>query len=335
VKAHPRSSAVTPKRCGESITHDERLSDTASAASIEYGKCAMKSHEGRWISPEIRRAPPGGLPRRHSAQETFQCTPAIGEAVRIDALSSRSSAPWTRNFPTATIHERRRVRVYSVHHGRRAVDARYASVMLFEPVAPNFRSGRHAAVPRCHCNRQHFSPSDKRAITMSAAKSSSPSTKESLWYRSFALFRWRTYAGHRRRGRDEYHARLSSKNASAKWPAPRARCEKITHSLAVLLEALVMTLAAGVIACCFGSHYFSDRHAASSGLLTKTTQAKWTSTSRSRRHHDALHGYLVVVGVISGWLPAMQPQNSTPSKPSATSNRHERNDAETRVRCKK
>src|SRR3979409_2127727 len=43
-------------------------------------------------------------------------------------------------------------------------DARYASVMLFEPVAPNFEVAAMRQFRAAIANRQRFSPHDKRAI---------------------------------------------------------------------------------------------------------------------------------------------------------------------------
>src|SRR5260221_8332879 len=45
-------------------------------------------------------------------------------------------------------------------------DARYASVMIFEPVAPQFETQAMQQFRDAVANRQHFSAKDKRAITM-------------------------------------------------------------------------------------------------------------------------------------------------------------------------
>jgi len=45
-------------------------------------------------------------------------------------------------------------------------DARYASVMLFEPIAPNFEADAMQQFRAAIAGRQHFAASDKRAITM-------------------------------------------------------------------------------------------------------------------------------------------------------------------------
>src|SRR5258708_12538785 len=45
-------------------------------------------------------------------------------------------------------------------------DARYASVMVFEPVAPEFEALAMQQFRTAVANRQHFSASDKRAITI-------------------------------------------------------------------------------------------------------------------------------------------------------------------------
>src|SRR5260370_23414206 len=45
-------------------------------------------------------------------------------------------------------------------------DARHASVMLFEPIAPQFEAQAMQQVRDAVSSRQRFSPHDKRAITM-------------------------------------------------------------------------------------------------------------------------------------------------------------------------
>src|SRR5260370_3232654 len=45
-------------------------------------------------------------------------------------------------------------------------DTKYASVLVWEPIAPGFEPAAMTQFRTAIANRQHFSPSDKRAITM-------------------------------------------------------------------------------------------------------------------------------------------------------------------------
>jgi len=149
--------------------------------------------EGRWISPEDIASAAGGLPRRHSAQEIFSGTPAIGEAVRIDGVKFTVVGSMDTKFSDSNYFTSDDESVFIPYTTAGELwDARYASVMLFEPVAPNFEVDAMQQFRAAIANRQHFSPSDKRAITMFGREEFKPSTKESLLVSKLCSFSLRT-----------------------------------------------------------------------------------------------------------------------------------------------
>src|SRR5229473_3566941 len=152
------------------ITHDERLSDTAIRGVYpEYGEMRNEiPMEGRWISPEDieerrRVAFLGAILRR----KLFSGTPAIGETVRIDGVKFTVVGSMDTKFSDSNYFTSDDESVFIPYTTAGDLwDARYASVMLFEPVAPNFEADAMQQFRAAIANRQRFSPNDKRAITM-------------------------------------------------------------------------------------------------------------------------------------------------------------------------
>src|SRR6266481_3308319 len=152
------------------ITHEERLSDTAIRGVYpEYGEMRNEiPMEGRWISPEDieerrRVAFLGAILRR----KLFSGTPAIGETVRIDGVKFTVVGSMDTKFSDSNYFTSDDESVFIPYTTAGDLwDARYASVMLFEPVAPNFEADAMRQFRAAIANRQHFSPNDKRAITM-------------------------------------------------------------------------------------------------------------------------------------------------------------------------
>src|SRR5437868_1477132 len=152
------------------ITHDERLSDTVIRGVYpEYGEMRNESPmEGRWDSPEDiaerrRVAFIGSILRR----KLFSGTPAIGETVRIDGVKFLVVGTMDTKFSDSNYFTSDDESVFIPYTTAGDLwDARYASVMLFEPIAPNFEADAMQQFRAAIAGRQHFSPSDKRAITM-------------------------------------------------------------------------------------------------------------------------------------------------------------------------
>src|SRR3989441_9047 len=126
------------------ITHDERLSDTAIRGVYpEYGDMRNEvPMEGRWITPEDiaerrRVAFLGALLRR----KLFSGTPAIGETVRINGVRFIVIGSMDTKFSDSNYFNSDDESAFIPYTAAGDLwDARYASVMLFEPIAPNFEA---------------------------------------------------------------------------------------------------------------------------------------------------------------------------------------------------
>jgi len=238
----------------------ERLSDTAIRGVYpDYGELRMKFH-GRPLdlSEDIEERRRRGFFSVHPAQETFSGTPAIAKPCASTVSSSRSSFHGHEIFRQ---HILRATMICFIPVTRRATcGTRAMQRNLFEPVAPNLKP-TPCSSPRPIANRQHFSPSDKPPSPCSAGRVKPIYEGITLGMKR-CFFCWSTHAGYRRRRRDEYHDSSPLKNGPGNRSPTRARREKIPHSLAVLAGGIVMTQAAGVIACSLRGHHFGNRHAA-------------------------------------------------------------------------
>jgi len=153
-----------------SITYGERLANTAvRGVFAEYGLVRNEvPSEGRWISAE------DVLERRRVIflgsqlkDKLFGGRPAVGETVQVTGV----------RFMVVGVMERKlQMSNYFTSDDRSAFipysaagdlwNTRYASVIVFEPVAPQFEAAAQAQVLATVAKRQRFSPTDKRAIQM-------------------------------------------------------------------------------------------------------------------------------------------------------------------------
>ena len=152
------------------ISYGERISNTAiRGVCPEYGQMRNEvPSEGRWITPE------DNLERRRVVfighrlrQKLFSGRPAVGETVRIAGarftvigtmdVKIQDSNYFTSDDESAWIP-------YSTAGD--FWNTRYASVILFEPVAPPFEKAAMAQVRAAIAKRQRFSPTDERAVVM-------------------------------------------------------------------------------------------------------------------------------------------------------------------------
>ena len=152
------------------ISYGERLANTAiRGVCPEYGDMRNEvPSAGRWISPEDmlerRRVVFLGYRLR---EKLFSGRPAVGETVRIAGarftvigtmdVKIQDSNYFTSDDESAWIP-------YS--SAGDLWNTRYASVIVFEPVAPPFEKPAMQQVRAAIAKRQRFSPTDERAIMM-------------------------------------------------------------------------------------------------------------------------------------------------------------------------
>src|SRR5260221_3586337 len=151
------------------ISHDERLADHAIRGVYpEYGEMRNEvPSEGRWISAEdiADRRRVAFLGARLK-KKLFSGTPAVGETVRINGVRFTVIGTMDMKFSDSNYFTSDDESAFIPYPAAADIwDARYASVMIFEPVAPEFEAPAMQQFRDAVANRQHFSGKDKRAIT--------------------------------------------------------------------------------------------------------------------------------------------------------------------------
>jgi len=153
-----------------SITHEGQLVNTAiRGVCPEYGEMRNEvPSEGRWINAsdavEHRRvAFIGGRVR----EQLFGGRPAVGEGVQINGVHFTIVGIMDRKLQLSNYFtsDDRSVFIPFTTAGE-MWNTRYASVMVFAPVAPQFEKRAEAQVLAAVADRQGFSATDKKAIQM-------------------------------------------------------------------------------------------------------------------------------------------------------------------------
>jgi putative ABC transport system permease protein len=295
------------------ISHEERLSDTATRGVYpEYGEMRNEvPSEGRWISPEDIAE------RRHVAflgarikKKLFSGMPAVGETIRIDGVRFTVIGTMDMKFSDSCYFNCDDESVFIPYSAAADLwDARYASVMVFEPVAPQFEAPAMLQFRTAIANRQHFSPNDKRAITMFGREEFKPVYEgitlgiEGLLFLIGAMTLGIGGVGvmnimlvsvDERVREIGLRRALGAKKSHIRWQ--------------FLMEALVLTLAAGAI-----GMLLSWILTSSIGTLPFLGPAYEDDSGKVDIHLKLSvmtmflsAVILVIVGVISGWIPAMQ-----------------------------
>ncbi len=295
------------------VSHDERLSDTAIRGVYpEYGEMRNEvPSEGRWISPEdiAERRRVVFLGARLK-KKLFSGMPAVGETVRIDGVRYTVIGTMDMKFSDSCYFNCDDESAFIPYPAAAEMwDARYASVMVFEPVAPQFEAPAMVQFRTAVASRQRFSPNDKRAITMFGRQEFKPVYDgitlgiEGLLFLIGAMTLGIGGVGvmnimlvsvDERVREIGLRRALGAKKAHIRWQ--------------FLLEALVLTLAAGAI-----GMMISWILTSSIGTLPFLGPAYEDDSGKVDIHLKLSvmtmflsAVILVVVGVISGWIPAMQ-----------------------------
>ena len=295
------------------ISREERLKETAIRGVYpEYGEMRNEvPAEGRWISPEDiaerRRVVFMGARLK---KKLFSGTPAMDETVRINGVPFTVIGTMDMKFSDSCYFNCDDESVFIPYTAAGDIwDARYASVMVFEPVAPQFEALAMQQFRTAVANRQHFSPNDKRAITMFGRQEFKPIYDgitlgiEGLLFLIGAMTLGIGGVGvmnimlvsvDERVREIGLRRALGARKAHIRWQ--------------FLLEGLVLTLAAGAI-----GMFFSWVLTSSIGTLPFLGPAYEDDSGKVDIHLNLSimtmvmsSLILVVVGVISGWVPAMQ-----------------------------
>src|SRR5271169_1921680 len=295
------------------IAHDERLSETAMRGVYpEYGEMRNETpSEGRWISAddiaERRRVVFIGARLR---KKLFSGTPAVGETIRLDGVRFTVIGSMDTKFSDSNYVTSDDESAFIPYTAASDMwDTRYASVMIFEPVAPSFEAPAMDQFRAAIASRQRFSASDKRAITMFGREQFKPIYEgitlgiEALMFLVGAMTLGIGGVG-------VMNIMLVSVDERVREIGLRralgARKKHIRWQF--LLEALVLTLAAGAIGMLlswlltsfigtlpFLGPAYEDESGKVDIHLNLSMMTMVLSTI-----------ILVIVGVVSGWIPAMQ-----------------------------
>jgi putative ABC transport system permease protein len=153
------------------IAYGERLVGTAAIRGVcpEYGEMRNEvAGEGRWIDAndfvERRRvAFLGGRIR----EQLFSGRPAVGETVLIGGVRFTVIGVMARKIQLSNYFSSDDDSVWIPYTAAGDLwNIRYASVLVFEPIAPQFEKQAMAQVLAAVATRQQFSPTDKKAIQM-------------------------------------------------------------------------------------------------------------------------------------------------------------------------
>jgi putative ABC transport system permease protein len=159
----------TVKRPG--IAYNDRMVGTAAVRGVcpEYGEMRNEvPAEGRWInsSDELERRRVvflGGRVR----EQLFSGRPAVGETVQIGGVRFTVIGVMDRKIQLSNYFSSDDDSAWIPYSAAGDLwNTRYAAVMVFEPIAPQFESKAEAQVLAAIAGRQQFSPTDKKAFQM-------------------------------------------------------------------------------------------------------------------------------------------------------------------------
>jgi putative ABC transport system permease protein len=297
----------------QGVSHDERVKDSAVRGVYpEYGEMRNENPtDGRWISPEDvaerRRVVFLGSELR---KKLFSGEPALGEMVRIKGVPFTVIGSMDRKFSDSCYFNCDDESAFIPYTAAGDLwDTKYASVLVWEPIAPGFEAPAMDQFRAAIASRQRFSPSDKRAITMFGREQFKP-IYEGITIGIEALFFMIGAMTLGIGGVGVMNIMLVSVDERVKEIGlRRALGAKKSHiRWQFLLEALVMTIAAGVIGMLlswaitvaigtlpFLGPAYEDESGKVDIHLTLSFLTMFLSSV-----------ILIIVGVFSGWLPAMQ-----------------------------
>ena len=297
----------------QGVSYGERLKDSAVRGVFpEYGDMRNEiPSDGRWISPEDiaerRRVVFLGAELR---KKLFSGEPAVGETVRIKGVAFTVIGSMDMKFSDSCYFNCDDSSAFIPYTAAGDLwDTKYASVLVWEPIAPGFEAAAMTQFRTAIANRQHFSPSDKRAITMFGREEFKPIMEgitigiEALLFLIGAMTLGIGGVGvmnimlvsvEERVREIGLRRALGARKAHIRWQ--------------FLLEALVMTIAAGAI-----GMFLSWGLTVAIGTLPFLGPAYEDESGKVDIHLTLSFmtmflssAILIIVGVISGWLPAMQ-----------------------------
>jgi len=175
VEALQANATLVKQVCPETVkfvqlVHEERTTSTAvRGVCQQYGEMRNEvPSEGRWLDAddEVNRRRVvfiGALLKR----KLFAGLPAIGERVQIQGTTFTVVGTMDRKFSDSSYFTNDDESVWIPYSAAGDLwDTKSASVLVAEPVSPEVDRQARAQILAVLAERQHFSPTDKRAILM-------------------------------------------------------------------------------------------------------------------------------------------------------------------------
>jgi putative ABC transport system permease protein len=159
----------TVKRPG--IAYGDRMVGTAPVRGVcpEYGEMRNEvAAEGRWINSldELERRRVIFLGNR-LREKLFSGRPAVGEMVLVGGVAFQVVGVMARKIQLSNYFSSDDESSWIPYSAAGDLwNTRYASVLVFEPIAPQFEKRAMAQVLAAIATRQQFSPTDPKAIQM-------------------------------------------------------------------------------------------------------------------------------------------------------------------------
>ena len=153
------------------IAYQDRLVGTAAIRGVcpEYGEMRNEvPSEGRWFnaSDELERRRVCFLGGR-MREQLFSGRPAVGETVMIAGVRFEVVGVMQRKIQLSNYFSSDDESVWIPYSTAGDLwNTRYAAVLVFEPIAPQFEKKAMAQVLAAIATRQQFSPTDKKAFQM-------------------------------------------------------------------------------------------------------------------------------------------------------------------------
>jgi putative ABC transport system permease protein len=301
------------------ISYEDRLSDTAIRGVYpEYGEMRNEIPvDGRWINSEDvaqrRRVVFLGARLR---EKLFAGRPAVGETARIEGTRFAVIGTMARKFQDNNYFTSDDESAWIPYTTAGDLwNNRFARVIVFTPIAPRFEAKAMEQVRQAVAERQHFSPGDKRAITMFGREEFRPVMEGiTIGVEGLLLFVGTLTLGIG--GVGVMNIMLVSVNERIREIGlRRALGARKRHIRAQFLaEALALTLAGGaigvllslVIGAAIGTlPFLGPAYEDTSGKVDIHMQISWETVAVSV-------GVLLVVGILSGLMPAMRASRLDP-----------------------
>src|SRR6266849_7649108 len=153
------------------VSYGERMVGTAAVRGVcpEYGEMRNEiAAQGRWLNSgdELERRRVVFLGAR-VREQLFSGRPAVGETVQVGGVHFTVVGVMARKIQLSNYFSSDDDSVWIPYSSAGDLwNTKYAAVLVFEPIAPQFERRAEAQVLAAIATRQQFSPTDKKAFLM-------------------------------------------------------------------------------------------------------------------------------------------------------------------------